>query len=182
LSKLIAGIAVMLLAACNSSDDASNALAEANASGTAASAALENSVQQSSATPLQKERALALMEQRHKNYERIGEAMKGISRELKADSPDLARVRSGAATIAELAPQVSSWFPAGTGPDIGRTEARADIWQKPEDFAAKTQAFQQAALGFNTAAQGSDLAAIRSAQADLGKSCKGCHDLYREEK
>ena len=178
---MIAGTAALLLAACGSAGDGNEALAEANASGNEASAALENAVQESDATPLQKEPAIALMKQRHENYEKIGDAMKAISRELKGDNPNLASVRSGAATIAELAPQVSSWFPAGTGPDVGKTEARSEIWQKPEDFAAKSRAFREAAAAFNTAAQGSDLGAIRSAHANLGKSCKGCHDLYREE-
>ncbi|HEY0131724.1 MAG TPA: cytochrome c [Allosphingosinicella sp.] len=178
---IIAGAAVILLAACGSSGDGNGTLAEANSSGNAAAAALENKVEQSAATPLQKEQALALMKQRHENYEKIGDAMKAISRELKGDSPNLGNVRAGAATIAQLAPQVATWFPAGTGPDVGKTEARAAIWEKPEDFAAKAKDFQEAAAAFETAARGSDLAAIRSAQANLGKSCKACHDLYREE-
>jgi cytochrome c556 len=180
LRKMIAGVAVMLLAACDSARNGNEPLAEANASGNAAGAAVEKSVQQSNATPLQKEQALALMEQRHENYEKIGDAMKGISRELKGENPDLARVRTEAATIAQLAPQVPSWFPAGTGQDVGKTDARDEIWQKPEDFAAKARGFREAAAAFNTAAQGSDLASIRSAHANLGKSCKACHDLYRE--
>ena len=178
---MIAALAVTLLAACNSPADSDQSLAEANASGNEASAGLENAVQQNNAAPLQKEQALALMKERHENYEKIGDAMKVIGRELKAESPDLAQVRSNAATIADLAPKVPSWFPAGTGPDVGKTEARAEIWQKPEDFAAKAKDFREAAIAFNGAAQGSDLAAIRSAQANLGKSCKGCHDLYREK-
>jgi cytochrome c556 len=178
---MIAAMAVILLAACDSAGDADKALAEANSSGNAAGAVVENAVQQSSATPLQKEQALALMKERHENYEKIGDAMKSISRELKGEKPDLGKVRAGAAIIAGLAPQVTAWFPAGTGPDVGKTEARAEIWQKPEDFAAKAQAFREAAAAFEAAARGSDLDAIRSAQADLGKSCKGCHDLYREE-
>ena len=179
--KMIAGIAVILLAACGSSDDGNGTLAEANSSGNEAAAAVENAVQQSAATPLQKEQALALMKQRHEDYEKIGDAMKAISRELKGESPNLDTVRAGAATIAQLAPQVPTWFPAGTGPDVGKTEARAAIWEKPEDFAAKAQSFREAATAFETAARGSDLSAIRSAHADLGKSCKACHDLYREE-
>ena len=179
--KIIPGIALILLAACGSSSDGNEVLADANASGNAASAALENKIQQSEAAPLQKEQALALMKQRHEDYEKIGDAMKVISRELKTEHPNLGQVRTGAATIAELAPKVPSWFPAGTGPDVGKTEARAEIWQKPEDFAAKAQEFQNAALAFSGAAQGTDLGAIRAAQANLGKSCKGCHDLYREE-
>ena len=174
-------MSLALLAACGSGGDGNNALAEANMSGNEASAAVENAVQQSNATPLQKEQALTLMKQRHENYEKIGDAMKGISRELKGDAPDLAKVRACAATINQLAPQVPSWFPAGTGPDVGKTEARAEIWAKPEDFAAKARAFQEAAASFHTAAQGNDLGAIRAAHGNLGKSCKGCHDLYREE-
>ena len=182
MTRLFAATAAFaLLAACGQSEDANQALAEANSSGNAATAALENAVQNSSATPLQKEQALALMKERHKNYERIGDAMKAISRELKGQSPDLAAVRQNAGTIAQLAPQVKDWFPAGTGPDVGKTEARAEIWQKPEDFAAKTRDFERAAQQFDTAAKGNDLAAIRAAQAYLGKSCKACHDLYRED-
>jgi cytochrome c556 len=107
--------------------------------------------------------------------------MKVISRQLKGDSPDLAQVRQNAGVIATLAPQVQGWFPAGTGPDVGKTEAKAEIWQKPEDFAAKSRDFTQAAQAFQAAANGNDLAAIRAAHGNLGKSCKACHDLYREE-
>lgn len=179
--QMIAVIAVMLLAACNGSGDGNNILAEANSSGNEAGAALENQAAQSGATPLQKDQALALMKQRHENYEKIGDAMKSIGKELKGDSPDLDQVRSGAAVIAGLAPQVPSWFPAGTGQDVGKTEARDEIWQKPEDFAAKARDFRESAMAFNNVALGSDVAAIRSGHANLGKSCKACHDLYREK-
>jgi len=107
--------------------------------------------------------------------------MKLVSRELKGDAPNLGSVRSGADTIASLAPQVATWFPAGTGPDVGKTDAKAEIWQKPEDFAAKASDFTRAAQAFQAAARGTDVAAIKAAHGDLGKSCKACHDLYREE-
>lgn len=182
LAVLTALATVSLLSACNpSSGDGNGSLAEANATGNEASAAVENAVNQSGATPLQKEQALALMEERHENYEKIGDAMKVIGRELKGDSPDLAQVRQNADVIANLAPQVKTWFPQGTGPGVGKTDARAEIWQKPEDFAAKARAFEEAAAAFRTAAQGSDVAAIRTAQGNLGKSCKACHDLYRQK-
>ena len=127
------------------------------------------------------ETAKRLMDERHENYEKIGDAMKVITRQLKTDSPDLAQVRQGADTIATLAPQVKTWFPAGTGPDVGKTEAKAEIWQRPDDFRSKAQGLEQASAAFQAAAQGGDLAAMRAAHAELGKSCKACHDLYREE-
>ena len=125
------------------------------------------------------EQAKRIMHDRHENYEAFGDSMKALSRELKSDTPDLAAVRQNAATFTDLGPRMVSWFPPGSGPEAGKTEAKAEIWQKPEDFSAKASAFNQAAVAFGAAAQGTDLAAIRAAHANLGKSCKACHDLYR---
>jgi cytochrome c556 len=178
---LLIAAAVFVLAACNSNatTDGNQALAEANATGNAASEAVENAVLTSNATPLQKEQALALMEERHNNYERIGKAMRAAKQGLDANNP--AAVRTAAATISELAPRAESWFPAGTGPDIGQTDARAEIWQQPQQFAAGMRNFRNAAAAFNQAAQGNDLAAMKSAHADLGKTCKSCHDRFRTD-
>jgi len=170
--------AVVLLAACDQPAPVASNVAvptTANEAGTPAAAPL-------GIAPGSKEAALKLMHDRHEGMEHIGDAAKLIGRELKADAPDLAKVRDGAATIAKLAPEVTGWFPAGTGPDIGKTRAMPEIWQKPADFAAKRDAFQKQAQVFNAAAQGSDLAATRAAFAELGKTCKACHDPYRAEK
>ena len=121
------------------------------------------------------------MHERHEGMEKIGKATKALSREVKADAPDLATVRSSAATIAELAPKVSAWFPKGTGPDVGKTHAKPAIWEKPEDFAAKVHSFQAAAKKFNSTASAGDVAAIKAGFGDLGKTCKACHDNYRSE-
>jgi cytochrome c556 len=181
LVALTALATLSLLAACNQSDDGNATLAEANATGAEAANAVENAIQEAAGTPLEKEQALKVMHDRHENYEKIGDAMKVIGRELKGDSPDLAQVRQNADVIATLAPQVKTWFPQGTGPDVGKTDAKAEIWQKPDDFAAKARDFETAAAAFKTAAAGNDVAAIRAAQGNLGKSCKACHDLYREK-
>lgn len=150
----------------------------------APSAATAGSAAAAAAVPLGKPvsgaRAKKLMRDRHEGMEDIGDAFKLISRELKAERPDPAKLRANAAIIARLAPQVSGWFPPGTGPEVGKTRAKAEIWNKPRDFAAKTRTFQQAAKAFNAAARRGDIATIRAAHADLGKSCKACHDPYRE--
>ena len=184
---LITTAALVMLAGCGRADD--DALGNTAANGAPVLPVTdENAAAAANATaatlPTQavpREQAAALMEERHENYEKIGDAMKVISRELKGDSPDLAAVRQGAGTIATLAPQIPSWFPPGTGPDVGKTDAKGEIWQKPDDFVAKARAMNAAAQTFHQAAQGSDLNAIRAAHANLGKSCKACHDLYRAE-
>lgn len=132
--------------------------------------------------PATKEAALKLMHERHEGMEDIGDAFKALGREVKAGSPNLAKVRSSAAIIAGLAPKVSSWFPPGTGPDVGKTRAKPEIWQKPEDYAARTRAFQFAVRTFNATAKAGDVNAIKAGFAALGKACKACHDPYRAEK
>lgn len=131
--------------------------------------------------PANREAALKLMHDRHENMESIGDSVKRIGRALKSDNPDLELIRTSAARIAELAPDVPSWFPPGTGPDVGETHAKPEIWQKPDDFTAKARAMNDAAQAFNAAAEAGDMAAIEERFAALGKSCKACHDPYREE-
>ena len=124
-------------------------------------------------------RAKKVMHDRHEGMEDIGDAMKVASGALRKDSPDLAKVRSAAATFARYAPQVKGWYPPGTGPDVGKTRAKPEIWKKPQDFRAKALAFEKAVKAFSAAAKANDLAAIRAAHAQLGKNCKACHDPYR---
>jgi cytochrome c556 len=183
-AMLAATAALALLGGCREAADetAGNAAnAQEGPASQADNAAAPSGPQAIPAAAVSGEQAKKLMHDRHENYEKFGDSMKVITRELKAASPDLAAVRKHAGTYTQLGPQMLSWFPPGSGPETGKTEAKAEIWQKPDDFAAKARAFNQAATAFQAAAQGSDLAAIHAAHANLGKSCKACHDLYRAE-
>ena len=126
-------------------------------------------------------KAAQVMHERHEGMETIGKAFKALHREFDASSPFVPTVRSSAAQIANLSKSASGWFPAGTGPDVGKTGAKPEIWQNPQDFAAKLSAFQKAAQVFNAAASGNDMAAAKARYADLGGTCKACHDKYRTE-
>jgi len=127
------------------------------------------------------DQAKSVMHERDEGMEAIGKATKAIKRALEASPPDLAVVRTNAAKIADLSQKATGWFHAGTGPDVGKTGAKPEIWQNPQDFTGKLGDFQKAAAAFNSAAAGSDLAAIKAGFSDLGKACKACHDKYRKE-
>ena len=133
------------------------------------------------AAPLAKGKALAIMHERHEGMEKIGDTNKLLRREITSSSPFMPAIQSGAATIAGLSVRANGWFPKGTGPELGKTGAKPEIWQKPRDFAAKLHGFQAAAQAFNAAARSGDMAAIKARYADLGGSCKACHDTYRAE-
>lgn len=177
---LAATAAIALLAGCNQSADQqpANAVAVDNAP----VLPVRDNAAILVRPPATKQAALKLMHERHEGMEEVGKATKAIGRELQGSTPDLATIRASAATIASHAPKVPAWFPPGTGPDVGKTRAKPAIWQKPQDFAAQSKSFERAAMAFNAAARAGDMAAIKTRFADLGKTCKACHDPYRTEK
>jgi cytochrome c556 len=128
-----------------------------------------------------RDQALKIMHDRHEGMETIGKTAKALHRELAGSSPNLANVRTAAAGIANLSRKASGWFPKGTGPELGKTGAKPEIWQNWPDFTAKLHNFQAAAKMFNAAAASGDVAAIKARYADLGGTCKACHDKYRAE-
>ena len=133
------------------------------------------------AAPLSKNAALKIMHERHEGMEAVGKANKEIRRALEATPPDLPTVKRSAARIAGLSRKASGWFPAGTGPELGKTGAKPEIWQTLPDFTAKLHDFQGAAKLFSAAAASGDANAIKARYTDLGKTCKACHDKYRSE-
>lgn len=166
---LILGCATALVAvaACNRGDeDAPPPANQAEANVSNASAGTRDVAQ--------------IMHDRHERYEEIGDAMKGISNQLKSGSPSLETIRGHSALIARYAPRVIDWFPSGSGPETGRkTRAKAEIWQDFDTFRQRAQAFEREAGEFDRAAQAGDLEAIRAAQRELGNACKQCHDRFR---
>ena len=130
---------------------------------------------------LPKGKALAIMHERHEGMEKIGGTQKLLRRELTSSSPFMPAIKSGAATIAGLSQRASGWFPKGTGPELGKTGAKPEIWQNWPDFTAKLHNLQGAAKAFNAAAASGDMDAIKARFADLGGTCKACHDKYRSE-
>jgi cytochrome c556 len=167
--------AVIAAAACSGGGEGGN-----NASSSAEVNAQQNQAAQNvasgSATP---QDHAAVMKARHDHYEEMGRAMKGIGDQMKAGSPDVAVIQRHAATISGYGPQILGWFPEGSGPEAGRTRAKAEIWSDAATFRAATERFQQASTQFQQAAQGGDVAAIRAALPALRESCSNCHDKFR---
>ena len=116
---------------------------------------------------------------RHDNFEKMGDAMKSLSRQAKASTPDMTEVKSGAGIVMASATALPSWFAPGTGPDAGKTDAKADIWNNQDDFKAKAAKLYEVAQSLNDAANAGDAAAFKASMAPLGAACKACHESYR---
>ena len=62
-----------------------------------------------------------------------------------------------------------------------RREAKEAIWDDPAKFEQAANAARDATAAFATAAAGGDKAKIAEAHKKVGKSCKGCHEDFRQK-
>ena len=107
----------------------------------------------------------------------VGGHMQGIVKIIRGEVPHASHLAVHGNAMADLAEIAPTLFPEGSeGGD-----ALPAIWEDPDDFAEKLEAFRTAAQGFKEAASGGDVAAAGAALRDLGGACKGCHDDYRNE-
>lgn len=121
---------------------------------------------------------------RKQNFSEIGTIAKNVNDALKAGRPV-----QGDPTIASSVQQLGNyardqkfWFKEGTGPESGAdTDARAEIWSQPADFAQKSEALVEASAQLATVYAGGDEAAFAAQWKVVGQTCEACHEKYRTE-
>ncbi len=113
----------------------------------------------------------------------VGGHMTAIATILKTGAGDIKDVAIHANAMAGLAKIAATAFPEGSGPMDGETEAKMDVWEKPEEFKKVTMAFITEADKLAAVGGSGDKSAIGAQLGALGKNaCKACHDGFREKK
>lgn len=123
--------------------------------------------------------AVRVMHERHEGMENLGKAMKALHRELESGKADINVVRTQTAIMASTAAKIPGWFPAGTGPDVGKTRAKPEIWTQHDLFLRKAKDYQAAAQAIDAAAKSGDLNKVMASHDGVDKACKACHDPFR---
>jgi cytochrome c556 len=85
-----------------------------------------------------------------------------------------------ARSLAATTTMIKDIFPPDS--ELGDTDAKANVWQKPEEFKQHAMDAQEAASAFLKSVEAGDKAEIGKKYAALGKTCKSCHDEFRKEK
>src|SRR3546814_2904784 len=94
--------------------------------------------------------------------------MKTIAYALKAGKGLPPEVAAAANKINERAPQLKDWFPVGSGPETKRkTRAKAEIWQKPDEFVLKREALATEAGKLAALANANDAAGFAAQVPEL---------------
>jgi len=84
-----------------------------------------------------------------------------------------------AEALAKLSRQITRLFPEGS--DFGETKAKESVWQDWAKFEKAADAARDATAVFAEAAASGDEARISAAHKEVGKSCKGCHEDFRQK-
>jgi len=67
------------------------------------------------------------------------------------------------------------------GTNQGNTKAKPEIWLDMDDFKAKMEKMQEETAKLAEVAQQGDFEALKAQVGATGKSCKACHDKYRNK-
>ncbi len=163
--------ALSLLAACGGQNSSSApaasapATAETSAPATASGSAL-------SPKEAVKERE-KLMESFKKDAGTMGKMVKG-------ETPyDAAAFQAAADNLAANADK--PWVHYTPESANEESEAKPEVWSKPDEFKKEIEKFTAAAAALKTAAASGKLDDVKKPFGDVGQSCKSCHDTFRAD-
>ncbi len=112
------------------------------------------------------------------NFAPMGAMVKGAK---PFDKADFAMRAERVAVLSKM-----PWEAFIKGSDVKTTkaehnEAKPEIWTDAADFKAKVDAFETQSAKLAEVAKAGDEAAMKAQFAEVGKTCKACHEKYRED-
>jgi cytochrome c556 len=110
-----------------------------------------------------------------KQFGKVLEPMGLVARDRQAYNPREFNV--SAEELNKLASQPWAYFTPDS--NYPPTRAKPEVWSRPEDFKAAQVQYQTSVQQLLKASQAGDLQAIRPAVDEVQKSCKACHDTFR---
>lgn len=114
-----------------------------------------------------------VFEQYKKTFGAMGKTMKGETPYSKNEFAKLA------AHLDELAQLPWQHFPQGS--DKGKTEARPEIWSKPDAWKTAISDHKAATAKLKQVATTDDMAAIKAQFGATQQTCKACHKSFRND-
>ena len=127
-----------------------------------------------------------LIEERRAQMKDLGEYMRGLARFIKGAAGTRDQALSYTARIMDLADQIPTLFPKGTGMEDGlgiETGAKQRIWDDWHDFEAFATLLSNEVDKLAAAVSaGAERSAVRQQFMQVGKKgCSGCHDDFRHK-
>ncbi len=111
-----------------------------------------------------------------------GKATKALKGLIGDPAMNKAAIIKAAKTLVSSGAKNDKLFTKGSGMMAGKTRAKDEIWTNMAGFQKANGAFKEASAALLAAAEAGDAAGIKKANSAVGKSCGGCHKLFRGKK
>ena len=121
--------------------------------------------------------AMGIVKERMDKFKASEKATKRIKQALSRG--DIAMVMAEAEFLVSWASEMDSYFPENS--NQSPSEAKDEIWLQWDDFVDAIQSCENASTALIDAAATEDPRAMDSAFSDMTKSCKSCHQQFRED-
>ena len=113
-------------------------------------------------------------------FSAMGWQMGGMAAMVKGekafDKAEFAKLSSRLAALSEM-----PWEAFVPGSDKGDTKAKPELWKEMDKVKAGADKFQAESKKLADLAKGGDEKAIKAQFAEVGKTCKACHDNYKNK-
>ena len=121
------------------------------------------------------EGAKGIIKERMDKFKKSKKLMKKINKGLQNDNFII--IEKSAQTLLNWSKEMSNYFPEGS--DTPPSEASSDIWLDPEGFKIAIKNFESASLELITQSKNENFDMTVNSFRDLAKTCKGCHQKFR---
>ena len=121
--------------------------------------------------------AMGIVKERMDKFEASEKATKRIKQALSRG--DTVVITAEAKFLVSWAREMESYFPKNSNQPP--SEAKDEIWLKWDDFVGAIQSFESASEALIDATAAEDPRAIGDGFRDMTKSCKSCHQQFRED-
>ena len=122
---------------------------------------------------------------RHVVMESLGKHMGASKMIVKGEyNPSKEDMVAHASALHSASKTLVNLFPEGTGPkDLKKVEmeAKQDIWKDWDGFVAAAKTFEDESGKLLEAAEKGDVGAFKGQFGNVGKSCGGCHESFKED-
>ncbi len=111
----------------------------------------------------------------------IGQHFGRVGAMVQGKAPyDAAAAAANIEVVASMAKLPFAGFVEGTS-STEKGKSKADIWTKRAKFDEGAKAMQDAMVKLVAASKANNLDTLKPAFGDVGKTCKGCHDDFRNQ-
>jgi cytochrome c556 len=109
----------------------------------------------------------------------IGGHMSATSLIVRGKVPYKGQLKQHVNALKLLSNDIPALFPEDS--DFGETRAKAEVWEKPDDFMKASQKSMDSIANLLKAVEGGNDSEIQAGFKMVGEGCKGCHKSFREK-